>query len=160
MSSFITTGKDIQLPMAAVWLMNAISEYKGKEELYTKQSPQVLKALVEMAMIESVESSNRIEGVTIERERLKPLIIGHSKPRDRSEEELAGYRKALDLIHKKYDSLVISPETIRGLHRLSRLDVGGAGQWKKKNNEIIKKHPNGRIEIILVLSSLGRISRA
>ena len=148
MNSFRKIDKDIQLPMAAVWLMNAISEYKGKEELYTRQSPQVLKALVEMAMIESVESSNRIEGVTIERKRLKPLIIGHNKPRDRSEEELAGYRKALDLIHKKHGSLIISSETIQELHRLSRFDVGDAGQWKKKNNEIIKKHPNGRIEII------------
>ena len=128
--------------------MSSISEYKGKEELYTKQSPQILKVLVEMAMIESVESSNRIEGVTVNRKRLKPLIIGHSKPRDRSEEELAGYRKALDLIHKKHNSLVISPRNIQELHRLSRLDIGDAGQWKKKNNEIIKKHPDGRVEII------------
>lgn len=148
MNSFKKIGKDIQLPLAAVWMMNSISEYKGKEELYTKQSPQILQALVEMAMIQSVESSNRIEGVTVDRERLKPLIIGHSKPRDRSEEEVAGYRKALDLIHKKHDSLIISPVTIQELHRLSRLDIGDAGQWKKKNNEIIRKHPNGRIEII------------
>lgn len=150
MGSFKTIGKEIQLPLAAVWMMNSISEYKGKEELYTKQSPQVLKALVEMAMIESVESSNRIEGVTVDRERLKPLVMGRSKPRDRSEEELAGYRKALDLIHQKHDRLAISPETIQELHRLSRLDVGDAGQWKKKNNDIIKKHPNGRVEIIFI----------
>ncbi len=148
MNSFKRTGKDIQLPLAAVWMMNSISEYKGKEDLYTKQSPQVLKVLVEMAMIESAESSNRIEGVTVDRERLKPLIIGHSKPRDRCEEELAGYRKALDLIHKKHDGLVISPQTIQELHRLSRLDTGDAGQWKKKNNEIIKKHSNGRVEVV------------
>ena len=153
-------GKDIQLPLAAVWMMNSISEYKGKEELYTKQAPQILKILVEMAMIESVESSNRIEGVTVDRERLKPLIIGHSEPRDRSEEELAGYRKALDLIHKKYNSLVISPETIQELHRLSRLDVGDAGQWKKKNNEIIKKHPDGRVEIIFTPLAADKVSDA
>ena len=145
MNSFKKTGKDVQLPLAAVWMMNSISEYKGKEDLYTKQSPQILQSLVEMAMIESVESSNRIEGVTVDKDRLKPLVIGHSKPRDRSEEEVAGYRKALDLIHKKHDSLGISLETIQELHRLSRLDNGDVGQWKKKNNEIIKKHPDGRI---------------
>jgi len=148
MNSFKKIAKDVQIPISAIWMMNSISEYKGKEELYIKQSPQILKALVEMAMIESVESSNRIEGVTVDRDRLKPLIIGHSNPRDRSEEEVAGYRKALDLIHKKYNSLIISPEVIQELHRLSRLDVGDAGQWKKKNNEIIKKHPNGRVEVI------------
>jgi Fic family protein len=148
MNSFKKTGKEVEFPLGAVWLMNSISEYKGKEELYRKQSPQVLQSLVEMAMIESVESSNRMEGVTVEKVRLRPLIIGHSKPRDRSEEELAGYRRALDLIHQKYESLVISPQTLQDLHRFSRFDIGDAGEWKKKNNEIIKKHPDGRIEVI------------
>lgn len=82
MNSF--KNDQLKLPLGAVWLMNSISEYKGKQELYTKQSPQVLKTLIEMALIESAESSNRIEGVTVERNRLKPLVIGHSRPRDRS----------------------------------------------------------------------------
>ena len=84
--------ENIELPLSAVWLMNSIAEYKGKQELYAKQSPQVLKTLLETALIESAESSNRIEGVTVDRARLKPLVIGHSKPRDRSEEEVAGAR--------------------------------------------------------------------
>ncbi len=153
-------NKNIQLPLSAIWMMNSISEYKGKEELYTKQSPQVLKALLEMAIIESVESSNRIEGVTIEHKRLKPLIIDHSPPRNRSEEEIAGYRKALDWIHKKYHHLVISPQVIQELHRLSRLNVGDAGQWKKKNNEIIKTYPNGHIEIIFTPLDAPRVPDA
>ena len=148
MMSFRKTGKDLQLPLAAVWLMNSISEYKGKQELYKRQSPQILKALVEMALIESAESSNRIEGVTVERKRLKPLILGHLKPQDRSEEEIAGYRKALDLIHRKHSSLDISPQTIRELHRLSHTGAGDAGEWKKKDNEIIQKNPDGTVEVI------------
>ena len=128
--------------------MNGISEYKGKQELYTKQSPQILKTLIEIALIESAESSNRIEGVTVERGRLKPLVIGHSKPRDRSEEEVAGYRKALDLIHKKHDSLRITPKTIQELHRLSRGESWDAGKWKEKDNDIIRKHSDGRVEVI------------
>lgn len=93
--------ENVELPLSAVWLTNSIAEYKGKQELYAKQSPQILKTLLETALIESAESSNRIEGVTVDHARLKPLVIGHSKPRDRSEEEVAGYRKALDLIHTK-----------------------------------------------------------
>jgi Fic family protein len=138
----------INLPLGSVWLMNSISEYKGKQELYTRQSPQILKTLVEMALIESVESSNRIEGVTVERGRLKPLVIGHVRPRDRSEEEVAGYRKALDLIHTKHDSMDISPQVILELHRLCRGDVGDAGEWKKKDNEIIRKNSDGSVEVI------------
>jgi len=148
MNSFRKTEKDLRLPLSVVWLMNSISEYKGRQELYSRQSPQLLKSLVEIAMIESAESSNRIEGVTVEKSRLKPLIIGRSKPKDRSEDEVAGYRNALDLIHKKHVSLDISTQTIRQLHRLSHAGSGDAGQWKQKDNEIIRKNENGKIEII------------
>src|SRR3989338_3228924 len=117
MNSFKITNKDINLPMGAVWLLNSIAEHKGKQELYIKQSPQILKRLVEMALIESAESSNRIEGVTIEKKRLRPLLLGHSAPRNRSDEEVAGYRKALALIQQKHATLDISPETIKELHR-------------------------------------------
>ena len=148
MMSFKKQGRDLQLPLGAVRLMNSISEYKGKQELYAKQSPQILKTLVEIALIESAESSNRIEGVTVDRQRLKPLIIGHSRPRDRSEEEVAGYRNALDLIHKKHKNLEITAETIKELHRLSHAETGDAGHWKTKNNEIIRKNPDGTVEVI------------
>jgi len=140
--------ENIKLPLSSVWLMNLISEYKGKQELYAKQSPQILKTLLEAALIESAESSNRIEGVTVENVRLKPLVIGHSKPRNRSEEEVVGYRKALDLIHKKHQSIRILPETIKELHRLCRGEAWDAGKWKEKDNDIIRKYPDGRIEII------------
>lgn len=140
--------ENIKLPLGSVWLMNSIAEYKGKQELYVKQSPQMLKTLLETALIESVESSNRIEGVTVEHARLKPLVIGHSKPRDRSEEEVAGYRKALDLIHKKHGSIRITPETVKALHRLCRGESWDAGKWKEKKNDIIRRHADGRVEVI------------
>lgn len=140
--------ENIELPLSAVWLTNSIAEYKGKQELYAKQSPQVLKTLLETALIESAESSNRIEGVTVDHARLKPLIIGHSKPRDRSEEEVAGYRKALELIHTKHKNLRITPETIKELHRLCRGESWDAGKWKEKDNDIIRKHADGRVEVI------------
>lgn len=167
MMSFKKQGRGLQLPLGAVWLMNSISEYKGKQELYAKQSPQILKTLVEIALIESAESSNRIEGVTVDRQRLKPLIIGHSRPRDRSEEEVAGYRKALDLIHKKHRTLDINAEIIKELHRLSHAETGDAGQWKTKNNEIIRKNPDGTVEVIfkpleasLVPKAIGQLCLA
>ena len=138
----------VDLPMGAVWLLTSISEYKGKQDLYTRQSPQVLKTLLEIALIESAESSNRIEGVTVDKDRLKPLVMGKSKPRDRSEEEVAGYRKALDFIHKKHASLRITPQTIKELHHLCRGESRDAGKWKEKDNDIIRKYADGRIEVI------------
>lgn len=139
---------NVNLPLSSVWLTNSIAEYKGRQELYTRQSPQLLKSLIEMALIESAESSNRIEGVTVEKARLKPLLIGYSRPRDRSEEEVAGYRKALDLIHIKHKSLRITAQTIKELHRLCRGGAWDAGKWKEKDNDIIRKYPDGRVEVI------------
>ena len=80
--------RDHAMPMSMAWLLNDIAEAKGKQELFTRQSPQVLKALREMALIQSSESSNRIEGVTVAADRLRPLVLGNTKPRDRSEQEI------------------------------------------------------------------------
>lgn len=146
MNSF--KNNNIRLPLGSVWLMNSVAEHKGKQELYANQSPQVLKTLLETALIESAESSNRIEGVTVDRARLKPLVIGRSKPRDRSEEEIAGYRQALDLIHKNHSSIRITPETVKRLHRLCRRESWDAGKWKEKDNDIIRKYTDGRVEVI------------
>jgi len=148
MKSFIKKGKELKIPAGAVMLMNDISEFKGKQDLYAKQSPQVLKALIERALIESAESSNRIEGVTVERSRLKPIVLQQIKPRDRSEEEVAGYRKALDYIHKNYASIEITPDVIKELHSLAQAGAWDAGKYKKKDNDIIKKYPDGTSEVI------------
>jgi hypothetical protein len=78
--------------------LRALGEYRGKQELFFRQAPEVLKGLRQIAVIESSESSNRLEGVTVPTNRLKALVIKHTKPRDRSEQEVAaGYRDALGL---------------------------------------------------------------
>jgi Fic family protein len=132
---------DYKLPLSTVWLMNDIAEAKGRQELYTKQSPQILKALREMAMVESVESSNRIEGVTVQPERLRPLVLGNTRPRDRSEEEIQGYRNALQRIHTAAAALPATPDTLRDLHRTIAEGSGDAGQWKAVDNDIIEFRP-------------------
>src|SRR5207244_2515169 len=99
--------RSLAVPMSTAWLLNDISEAKGKQELYTRQSPQILKALREMALIQSTESSNRIEGVTVAADRLRLLVLGNSKPRDRSEQEVQGYRRALNEIHASHEKLSI-----------------------------------------------------
>ena len=76
-------------------LLNDLAKAKGEQELYTHQSAQVLKALREMALVQCVESSNRIEGVTVAPDRLRPLVLGHARPKDRPEQEIIGYRRAL-----------------------------------------------------------------
>src|SRR2546430_796460 len=102
MNSFRTARLlELAIPQRLVTALTDIAAARGRQELYSKQTPQILKALREMAMIESVESSNRIEGVTVARDRLRPLVLGRAKPVDRSEKEIAGYRRALAWIHAK-----------------------------------------------------------
>src|SRR5947208_16692520 len=108
---------DFKLPLSTVWLMSDIAEAKGRQDLYTKQSPQILKALRDRAMVESVESSNRIEGVTVQPDRLRPLVLGNTRPKDRSEEEIQGYRNALQRIHTHAASLPVTPDNMKDLHR-------------------------------------------
>ena len=81
--------------IGTTWLLGSCMEARGKQDLWVKQRPEVLAALRDQAMIQSSESSNRIEGVTVSASRLRPLILGSARPRDRPEEELAGYRRAL-----------------------------------------------------------------
>ena len=128
----------LALPQGAVWLLTDIAEAKGRQELYSKQAPQLLRALREMALVQSVESSNRIEGVTVAANRLRPLVIGNARPQDRPEEEIRGYRQALSLIHTNARDLAVTPEVLRRLHRTAQEGAGDAGQWKQTQNEIVE----------------------
>jgi len=134
--------RDFALPMSTAWLLNDIAEAKGKQELFTRQSPQILQALREMAMIQSAESSNRIEGITVSPDRLRPLVLGHARPRDRSEQEILGYRRALSEIHAHATDLPVSADTLRQFHKLCQEGSGDAGQFKRVDNEIIELRPN------------------
>src|SRR3990170_7493457 len=105
------------IPQSTAWYLADLGEYLGKQELYMRQVPQKLKALKEHAIIESAVSSNRIEGVTVEPARVREVVFGRAHLRDRDEEEVRGYRKALELIHMKSGSLDVSEDAIRELHR-------------------------------------------
>ena len=135
------------IPAAASWYLSDLGEAKGKQELFTRQAPQKLKALREHALIESAVSSNRIEGVTVDPGRVKAVVLGKALLQDRDEEEVRGYRQALDLIHRQGVKLPIFEKTILELHRLAKGDIWDAGKYKEKDGDIIERHPNGRERI-------------
>ncbi len=132
------------LPVSTSWLLADCMEFRGKQDLWSRQRPEVLEALRQQAMIQSVESSNRIEGVTVSPERLAPLALGKARPRDRSEQELSGYRRALDWIYSRKSAVPIEARTIRHLHALSHAGAGDAGEFKSRDNEIIEILPDGQ----------------
>jgi Fic family protein len=135
------------IPARTGWYLADLGESKGKYELYTRQSPQKLKALREHALIESAVSSNRIEGVEVDKSRIGTLIFGKPALRDRDEEEVRGYRDALKLIHESGAKLPISEATIKKLHKLCRGEIWDAGIYKEKNVDIIQKYADGRSRV-------------
>ena len=131
-------------PLTTSWYLADLGEMRGRQELFTRQSPQKLKVLREHALIESAVSSNRIEGVEIDQARIKPVVLGQSHPQDRDEAEVRGYRDALKLIHERGAKLNLTEDLILELHRLSRAGLGDAGQYKERDSDIIEKYKDGR----------------
>jgi len=133
------------IPIEMGGLLQKLGEYKGRQDLFQHQTPQVLKTLKQTAIIESTESSNRIEGITVPSKRFKELMAHPSKPHDRSEAEILGYREALSKIHTKPEAFAVNEKTILDLHRqiYSRTDIP-AGQWKKRDNTIEERFADGR----------------
>ena len=124
--------------------LRALGEYKGKQELFSHQSPETLDTLRNLAIIESTESSNRLEGIIVDRKRIQAIIKHSTKPRGRSEQEVTGYRDALALIHESWSALPFTINVIKQLHSIIYKylpDEGGI--WKEHENIIIEKYPDG-----------------
>jgi Fic family protein len=136
-------SKPESIPATTSWYLADLGEARGKQDLFTKQSPQKLRVLRENAMIESAVSSNRIEGVTVDQARVRTILFGKPSLRDRNEEEVRGYRDALKLIHEQGNRLPIAEETILNLHRMCRGEIWDAGKYKEKDGDIIERYPNG-----------------
>ena len=126
-------------------LVSAIHEHKGKQELYIEAKPDVLNAMVEIARIQSTGASNRIEGIYTSDERLQALISEKSEPLNRSEQEIAGYREVLALIHDSYDYIVPRTKTILQLHRdLYQYNTSSiGGRFKNADNYISETDAQG-----------------
>jgi Fic family protein len=151
---------EMNVPMGTSWLLASCMEARGKQDLWIRQKPEVLRTLREQAIIQSSESSNRIEGVTVSPERLRPIVIGNARPRDRSEEELAGYRQALDWIFSRKRAVPITPNVVRKLHAFAQGGASDAGAWKKRDNEIIEILPSGERRVRFVPTSAGETPNA
>lgn len=135
------------VPAGVTWYLSDIAEAKGKHDMYTNQSPQKLKTLREHALIESAISSNRMEGVEIERERVGTVVFGKPIFKDRNEEEIQGYRNALQWIHDEHKTIQFNEATIKKLHQMSRGTIWDAGSYKEKDSDIIERLPDGEIRV-------------
>jgi len=146
MKSFETGFLEHQrIPQNLLRTIRLLGEFKGKEEVYKQQSPQVLETLRQAAVIQSTESSNRIEGVTAPHDRIVKLVQNKIKPRDRSEQEIAGYRDVLNTIHANHANMKFSVNLVLQMHRdLLKFTTEKDGKWKTAQNEIEEVGADGK----------------
>ena len=124
----------------------AIHEMKGKQDLYIRQKPQELEKLVEIAKVQSTETSNEIEGIRTTNTRLKQLLSEKTTPRTRDEEEIAGYRDVLNVIHESYEYIPVTANYLLQLHKILYSHSGKSigGKFKNVQNYISGIDANGK----------------
>lgn len=135
----------IQLGPSHAASLRTIGEYKGRQEVYTRQSPEALELMRALATIESIESSNRLEGIVAQRPRIEGMALRSARPKGRSEQEIAGYRDALALVHQRWGSLPLTEDVVKRLHAtILRYLPEKGGDWKVEDNFIIERSSDGR----------------
>lgn len=131
-------------------LIAAIYKEAGKQEMFLKQKPQELEKLVEIAKIQSTEASNAIEGIITTSTRIKQLVEEKTTPKNRDEQEIAGYRDVLNIIHDSFDAIPISQNYILQLHKIlySHMNNPMGGRTKGVQNYISATYPDGHVETL------------
>lgn len=142
--------KDQKWDSDILGLIAAIYKEAGKQELYLKQRPQELEKLVEIAKIQSTEASNAIEGIVTANARIRQLVEEKTAPRNRDEQEIAGYRDVLNVIHESFDAIPITQNYILQLHKMlySHMNNPFAGRTKAVQNYISATYPDGHVETL------------
>lgn len=133
-------------------LVAAIYKEAGKQELYLKQRPEELEKLVEIAKIQSTEASNAIEGIVTTNTRIRQLVEDRTTPKNRDEQEIAGYRDVLNVIHDSFDTIPASQNYILQLHKIlyNHMNNPMAGKTKSVQNYISASYPDGHVETLFI----------
>lgn len=128
-----------------VMYLTQIHEFKGEQTLFIEAKADTLSQLVDIAKIQSIEASNKIEGIYTSDERLKALVKDSTRPRTRNEREIAGYRDVFNTIHENHDYIPPKPSIILQLHRdlykFEGMDIGG--RYKTSDNIIEEQDAEG-----------------
>lgn len=135
------------IPADIAWKLAGIAEAKGRHEYFGNRSLKNRKVLHEQALIESTISSNRMDGFRIDKNRIGVIIPGPVQFKDRFEEEIKGYCDASELVNDYAVELTFSQSTIKKLHKMIRGQTKGAGQYKKKDINIIEQSPDGKTQV-------------
>ncbi len=140
---------DLSLPVSIYHTISKIHEYKGKQELYVENYPDILEKMIDIAKIQSTKYSNAIEGIYTSDVRLQELMKNKTEPKNRDEEEISGYRKVLDIVHENYQYIKFDKNDILTLHNqlYSYSYINNKGKFKTSDNTILEVDKNGNKNI-------------
>ena len=130
-------------------LISKIHEYKGKQSYLLDTKKDALETLLKVAKIQSTSSSNKIEGIYTTDKRINEIVNQKLEPKNRNEEEIAGYRDVLSLIHENYNFIDINKNTILQLHRdlYKYTGYNYGGKFKNSQNYIEEENEEGEKKI-------------
>lgn len=142
--------KDKKWDSELLGLITGIYKEAGKQESYLKHRPEKIEKLVEIAKVQSTEASNAIEGIVTTNTRIRQLMAEKTMPKNRDEQEIAGYRDVLNIIHENFDAIPTTANYILQLHKIlySQMNNPVAGKIKNVQNYISATYPDGRVETI------------
>lgn len=145
MQTFRNLDKQLgMVPSRAAAALAEASAGRGREEAFRRQNPQVLAGLMEVALIQSSASSNAIEQITAAPGRVTELVQDKTTPKDRSEEEIAGYRKVLDTIHSSAEHIPLTTNVVLQFHRdIFVFSPNPGGRFKNTQNEVARFDRSG-----------------
>jgi Fic family protein len=136
----------LQFGAPELTIIHRLGEARGRQDLFLHQFPEQLDTLRTHAIVESTESSNRLEGIVAGPGRVADLVVNRGVPQNRSEQEIAGYRDALQLIHESHADIRFTENVLLQLHQmLYRYQPGVGGRWKSTDNQIVERDQAGAV---------------
>lgn len=141
---YATVPTDLETT-SVINLLLSIREHKGRQLALNQVKPDLLTALLEEAKIQSTQASNGLEGIVTTQRRLEAIMSYSVRPNTRAEEEIAGYRDVLSLIHEQHDFIPVTPSVILQLHRdlMAHTSISYGGRWKDSDSEIVSIDKQG-----------------
>ncbi|KQC10057.1 MAG: hypothetical protein APR54_12335, partial [Candidatus Cloacimonas sp. SDB] len=145
---------DFETNQKIISKISKIDLFKGKWETIAGKESRYLKELKRIATIESIGSSTRIEGVTLNDKEIENLLhnIKVTKFVTRDEQEVVGYYETLNIIFDDFKSIGFSENYISQLHGIllkeSDKDQRHRGKYKSLSNKVVATYPDGKQKII------------
>ncbi len=137
--------RNIKVPVNFMTFTNAIYTIKNLEEEKKNIYPDIFTALQKIAIVQSVKGSNEIEGIVTTDKRIEEIVNQSSAPRNHNEQEITGYKNALNLIHSDSDKMSLNEDLILNLHKilLEKIEVSYGGSYKTEDNIIRESYKDG-----------------